>query len=143
GVGLPAMAWGQSGTTGGIAGEVRDTTGAVLSGVTVEASSPALIEKVRTVVTDDQGRYQIVELRPGRYMVTFSLGGFSTVKREGLELKTGVTLPVSAELRVGSIEETVTVSAASPVVDGPNVRTQNVLNREEREALPTGNAMRG
>ena len=74
GVVLPSMAWAQSATTGAIAGEVRDTTGAVLPGVTVEASSPALIEKVRTVVTDDQGRYQIVELRPGRYMVTFTLG---------------------------------------------------------------------
>src|SRR5207237_9790669 len=83
------------------------------------------------------------ELRPGRYMVTFSLGGFSTVKREGLELKTGVTLPVSAELRVGSIEETVTVSGASPVVDVQNVRTQNVLNREELDALPTGKSIPG
>ena len=126
GVVLPSVAWAQSATTGAIAGEARDTTGAVLPGVTVEASSPALIEKVRTVVTDDQGRYQIVELRPGPYTVTFSLAGFSTVKREGLELNTGVTLPVSAELRVGSIEETVTVSGASPVVDVQNVRTQNV-----------------
>ena len=131
GVVLPGVAWAQSATTGAIAGDVRDTTGAVLPGVTVEASSPALIEKTRTVVTDDQGRYQIVELRPGRYTVTYTLAGFSTVRRENLDLNTGVTLPVNAELRVGSLEETVTVSGASPVVDVQNVRTQNVLNREE------------
>lgn len=76
---LPSAAWAQSATTGAVAGEVRDTTGAVLPGVTVEASSPALIEKARSVVTDDQGRYQIVELRPGRYTVTFSLAGFTTI----------------------------------------------------------------
>jgi hypothetical protein len=140
---FPAPAWGQSATTGAIAGDVRDTTGAVLPGVTVEASSPALIEKSRTVVTDDQGRYQIVQLRPGPYTVTFTLAGFSTVRRENLELNTGVTLPVSAELKVGSLEETVTVSGASPVVDVQNVRTQNVLNREELDALPTGKSIPG
>ena len=140
---LPGTAWAQSATTGAIAGEVRDATGAILPGVTVEASSPALIEKTRSVITDDQGRYQIVELRPGRYEVTFTLTGFTTVRREGLELNTGVTLPVNAELRVGSIEETVTVSGASPVVDVQNVRTQNVLNREELDALPTGKSIPG
>ena len=93
---LPAAAWAQS--TGSIAGVVRDTTGAVLPGVTVEAASPALIEKVRTVVTDDQGNYKIVDLRPGTYTVTFTLPGFSTVKREGIELTTGFTATVNAEM---------------------------------------------
>ena len=108
---MPVLARAQS--SGSIAGAVKDTTGAVMPGVTVEAASPALIEKVRSAVTDDKGEYKIVDLRPGTYVVTFSLAGFSTVKREGLELNTGVTLPVSAELRVGSLEETITVSGAS------------------------------
>src|SRR5688572_13404692 len=86
---LPAVAHAQTVASGSIAGVARDSTGAVLPGVTVEAASPALIEKVRSTVTDDQGRYQIVELRPGIYLVTFSLPGFSTVKREGIELSAG------------------------------------------------------
>src|ERR671936_494395 len=86
--------------TSAIAGVVRDTSGAVLPGVTVEASSPALIEKVRTVVTDDQGQYKIVELRPGTYAVSFTLPGFRTVKRENIELTTGFTATVNADLAV-------------------------------------------
>src|SRR5690349_20400826 len=86
---VPAVAAAQSGTTGAIAGQVRDVTGAVLPGVAVEASSPVLIEKTRTVTTDEQGQYKVVDLRPGTYTVTFSLPGFSTVKRESLELNTG------------------------------------------------------
>src|ERR1700674_1468563 len=84
----------------GIAGVVRDTTGAVLPGLTVEASSPALIEKVRTVVTDAEGRYNIVDLRPGTYTVVFSLTGFNTFRREGVELATGFTATINAEIRV-------------------------------------------
>ena len=132
-----AAAWSQTASTGAIAGDVRDSTGAVLPGVTVEAASPALIEKVRTVVSDSQGQYKIVDLRPGTYSVTFTLPGFSGVKREGIELTTGFTAAVNAELRVGSVEETVTVSGASPVVDVQNVRTQNVLTRDALDALPT------
>src|SRR5580765_2347828 len=97
-----------------ITGVVTDPSGAVLPGVTVEASSPALIEKVRTVVTDGEGQYRIVDLRPGTYTVTFSLPGFSVVKREGLELTTGFVASVNITLRVGALEETVTVSGASP-----------------------------
>src|SRR5437867_170527 len=85
----PNLARAQGGTSGGIAGIVKDTSGAVMPGVTVEAASPALIEKVRTVVTDERGEYKIVDLRPGTYTVTFTLGRFATVKREGLELNTG------------------------------------------------------
>ena len=134
---VSSMASAQGTSTGAIAGEVKDATGAVLPGVTVEAASPALIEKTRSVVTDGQGRYQIIELRPGIYTVTFSLPGFSTVKREGIELASGFTANVGAELRVGSIEETITVSGATPVVDTQNTRTQNVLSRETLDSLPT------
>src|SRR5262245_34218936 len=118
---LATSAWAQTGGSGSIAGTVRDTSGAVLPGVTVEAASPALIEKVRTVVTDEQGAYRIVDLRPGTYTVSFSLAGFSTFKREGIELSAGFTAPVSAELKVGDIAESITVTGATPVVDVQNV----------------------
>src|SRR5687767_7171578 len=117
---------------------VRDATGAILPGVTVEASSPALIERVRTATTDETGQYKILELRPGTYSVQFSLPGFSSVRREGIELTTGFTASVNAELRVGAIEETVTVSGASPVVDLQNVKTQVVMTREIVDSIPTG-----
>ena len=86
-------------------------SGAVLPGVTVEAASPALIEKVRSVVTDSEGRYNIVDLRPGTYTVTFTLPSFSTFKREGIELPSGFTATVNAEMKIGALEETVTVTA--------------------------------
>ena len=122
----------------GIAGVVRDTSGGVLPGVTVEAASPALIEKVRTVVTDGEGRYNVIDLRPGTYTVTFTLLGFSTFRREGIELTAGFTAPVNAELRVGALEETITVTGAAPLVDTSNVRQHNVLSNNELLALPTG-----
>jgi hypothetical protein len=122
----------------GIAGVVRDATGAVLPGATVEAASPALIEKVRTAVTDGQGLYSIVDLRPGTYSVTVSLPGFSTVRREGIELPTGFTATVNVELRVGAVAETITVSGASPVVDTHNVSQQSVMTRDVIDAIPTG-----
>ena len=111
---LPFTALAQNLATGTITGVARDNTGAVLPGVTVEAASPSLIEKVRTVVTDGQGVYRIIELRPGTYTVTFSLGGFSTFRREGVELTTGFTATVNAQLTVGGLEETITVTGASP-----------------------------
>jgi hypothetical protein len=129
-------AWAQ--TEAGIAGVARDATGAVLPGVTVEAASPALIEKVRTVVTDDVGRYNIVDLRPGTYTVTFTLTGFSTFRREGIELTSGFTATVNAEMRVGGVEETVTVTGATPTVDVQNVRSQQVLKTETMNQLPSG-----
>jgi hypothetical protein len=138
---LPAAAWAQAAQGGSIAGTVKDATGAVLPGVTVEAASPALIEKIRTVVTDDQGNYRVVQLPPGLYSVTFNLPGFGPVKREGLELTTGFTATMNAELRVGTIAETVTVSGASPVVDTHNVQVQNVYSREALDALPTLKAL--
>lgn len=123
----------------GISGVVRDTSGLAMPGVTVEAASPALIEKVRTVTTDGEGRYSIVDLRPGTYTVTFTLTGFSTVKREGITLTSGFTATVNVSMQVGSLEETITVSGAAPVVDTTSMRKQETLNTNELEALPSGN----
>jgi hypothetical protein len=122
----------------GIAGVARDTSGAVLPGVTVEASSPALIEKVRTAVTDGEGRYNIVDLRPGTYVVTFSLAGFSTIRRQGITLPAGFTAAVNADMQVGGLEETITVSGAAPLVDTQNVRQQQSLSAELIDTLPSG-----
>ena len=133
---VPSLAWAQQ--SSGIAGVVRDTSGAVLPGVTVEASSPALIEKVRSAVTDGEGRYNIVDLRPGTYVVTFSLTGFNTLRRDGIALTAGFTATVSADMQVGALEETVTVTGAAPLVDTQNVRQQKVVSAELLAALPTG-----
>ena len=133
---LPCLAAAQ--TAGGITGVARDTSGAVLPGVTVEAASPALIEKVRMAVTDGQGQFTIIDLRPGTYSVTFTLPGFATYKREGIELSVGFTATANAEMKVGTLEETVTITGASPVVDIRNVRAQQVLKAEVLDVLPTG-----
>src|SRR5438093_2578283 len=120
---LPVAAWAQTTEGASIAGVVRDTSGAVMPGVTVEAVSPALIEKVRSVVTDERGLYRIVDLRPGTYTVTFSLPGFSTFKRDSVELTTSFAATINAEMKVGQVEDTVTVLGQSPVVYSLNVRT--------------------
>src|SRR4051812_15184560 len=133
---LPGSARAQSAAS--IVGAARDATGAVLPGVTVEASSPELIEKVKTAVTDERGLYQIVDLRPGVYTVTFSLTGFSTVRREGLELAANFTATVNAEMRIGTLEETITVSGASPVVDVSSPSKAQALPREVLDSIPTG-----
>ena len=130
---VPGFAAAQS----AISGLVTDTTHAVLPGVSVEASSPALIEKVRTAVTDADGRYTIVDLRPGVYSVTFALQGFNMVKREGVEVAANVSVPLNAELRVGALEETIIVSGVTPVVDVQQAGRRQVLNRELLETLPT------
>src|SRR5712691_2151513 len=103
-------------------GVVRDPSGGVLPGATVEAASPVLIERVRSVVTDEQGRYTIVDLRPGTYKLTFTLLGFTTFVRDGVELPSNVTVPINVELRVGTIEETITVSGETPLVDVQNAQ---------------------
>ncbi len=121
-----------------IAGVVKDTTGAVLPGVTVEATSPALIEKVRSVVTDGNGVFRIVDLRPGTYDVTFSLAGFNTVKRQGVTLNAGFTAAINADLKVGALEETITVTGSTPLVDTQNVRQQKSATAEVLQSLPTG-----
>lgn len=131
---LPAAALAQAPSS--IDGLVTDATGAVLPGVTVEAASPALIEQSRAVVTDSQGRYSIIDLRPGDYTVTFTLIGFNTVVREGVQLSSGFTATINAELAVGSLEETVTVTGESPVVDVQNTRAQQVLTSEVIDTIP-------
>ena len=135
--GLPAAAQAQS----AIAGVVKDTSGAILPGVTVEASSDVLIEKTRSVITDGEGAYRIVDLRPGTYSVTFTLPGFQTFKRDALDLPANFTATINADMKVGALEESVTVSGASPVVDtSSNVKSQ-VLNREVLDAVPTGRSV--
>jgi hypothetical protein len=114
-----------------------------MPGVTVEVSSPALIEKVRTATTDSAGLYRITELRPGTYTVTFTLTGFTTVKREGIILQGTFDAQVNADLRVGALEETITVSGASPVVDTQNTLTQTVLTKEQIEVLPGSRTLKG
>jgi hypothetical protein len=127
----PALASAQS-----LAGAVRDSSGAVLPGVTVEASSPALITKVRTSVTDDSGQYRIPDLPPGTYTITFSLTGFSTVVREGVELTGGGVMTIGADMRVGSVSESITVTGESPVVDIQTARQQQVISGDVVRALP-------
>ena len=131
---LPAVARAQ----GSITGVVRDTSGAVLPGVTVEAASPALIEKVRAVVSDGNGQYRIVDLRPGTYSLTFTLVGFSSVKRDGLELTGSFSATVNAELRVGAVTETITVTGEAPIVDVQNNTQERVFQKEVIDAIPAG-----
>ena len=131
----PLVASAQTGTLSGV---VRDDTGAVLPGVTVEAASPALIEGIRTAITDGQGIYRIVDLRLGDYGVTFILDGFSTFVREGVVLSAGVTATVNAEMAVGTVEETITVTGESPIVDVQNATQQRTITRAAMDELPTG-----
>ncbi len=130
---LPTVARAQS----TIAGVVRDTSGAVMPGVTVEASSEVLIEKSRSAVSDGEGRYAIVDLRPGTYDISFSLPGFNTYKREAVIVPSNVTVPINAEMKVGALEETVTVSGASPVVDVQNTAKVQVITRELMDTIPS------
>ena len=136
-VGLPAMTSAQGQTSGTIAGVVRDTTGGVLPGVTAEASSPALIERVRVGVTDNDGQYRVVGLSPGVYTVTFTLPGFVTLQRQGIELSVGFTATVNAELTVGGVEESLTVSGQAPLVDTRSASRQTAFTRQDMDELPT------
>lgn len=136
---FPATAFAQSALTG----LVKDASGAVLPGVTVEAASDVLIERARTAVTDGQGLYRIVDLRPGVYTVTFTLPGFNSFRRQGLELPADFTMTVNADMRVGAIEETVTVSGESPTVDVQSTSRVQVLSREVLDAIPTGRTLQG
>ena len=130
----PAAAYAQA----SIVGTVKDSSGAILPGVTVEAASPALIEKVRSAVTDGTGQSRIENLRPGVFTVTFTLPGFSVVRREGIELTGSFVATVNGDLRVGSVEETITVTGETPVVDVQSTLRQRVLTQEVLEALPAG-----
>jgi hypothetical protein len=120
-----------------LTGVVRDASGAVLPGVTVEAASPALIEGVRSAVTDGSGRFVIEQLRPGDYVITFTLTGFATVRRDGVQLSGTSITTVNADMRVGSLEETITVSGEAPTVDVQSTVRQRVLDREVLEVLPS------
>src|SRR5580658_10139271 len=131
---VPATARAQS----AVGGVVRDPSGAILPGVTVEAASPALIEKVRSVVTDGTGQYRIVDLRPGTYVVTFTLTGFVPVRREGIELAGSFTATVDADLKVGSVAETVIVTGESPIVDVQSAAQQRVMSKDVIDAIPVG-----
>jgi hypothetical protein len=136
---IPARAGAQS----ALAGAIKDSTGAVLPGVTVEASSPALIEKSRTVVSDEHGEFKVVDLQPGVYTVMFSLGGFTSVRREGLELPADFTMTLNIEMKVGSVEETLTVSGDAPVVDVQSTQKAEILPRDVLDAVPTGRTVQG
>jgi hypothetical protein len=131
---VPAAAFAQASITG----VVKDTSGAVLPGATVEASSPALIEKVRSVTTDTSGQYRIVDLRPGVYAVTFTLTGFSTVKREGIELVGTFVATVNGELTVGNVAETITVTGEAPTVDVQSTNAQRALTKDVLDSIPAG-----
>ncbi|HJZ71061.1 MAG TPA: carboxypeptidase-like regulatory domain-containing protein, partial [Vicinamibacterales bacterium] len=132
----PAAAFAQATITG----TVKDTSGAVLPGATVEAASPALIEKVRSATTDSAGLYRIVDLRPGTYTLTVSLPGFATIVRDGIEVTGSATLTIPFDLKVGAVQETVTVTGASPVVDVQNTRRETVINASSIETLPATRA---
>ena len=124
-----------------MAGVVKDASGAVLPGVTVEASSPVLIEKVRTTVSDSEGRYQLAELRAGTYSVTFTLPGFTTYKREGFQLAPNFAATINADLKVGELAETIVVSGQTPLVDTRSVSKSQVISQETLSALPTAKSV--
>src|SRR5262245_58838015 len=130
---LPSSAWAQA----SIAGSTRDTSGAALPGVTVEATSPALIEKVRTTVSDERGLFRIVNLPPGTYSVTFALQGFNQVKRDGIELTGSFTAQIDADMKVGGVTETITVTGASPIVDVQSIRRQTTISSDVLTSIPT------
>jgi hypothetical protein len=136
---LPGAAWAQSAITG----VVKDTSGAVLPGVTVEASSDVLIERVKSAVTDGSGVYRITDLRPGVYSVTFTLPGFQTLRRDNLQLPAEFTMTINGDLRVGGLEETITVSGDAPTVDVTTAVHTQVLNRDAIDAIPTGRTIQG
>src|SRR5205809_3468857 len=129
---LPTSAFAQ--TT--LSGVVRDSSGGVLPGVTVEASSPVLIEKVRSAITDGSGQYQIVDLRPGTYAVAFSLSGFATAKRDGVEVTGSGVITINIDMRVGNVAETVDVRGETPVVDIQSTRRQSVIVNQIINELP-------
>jgi hypothetical protein len=133
----PGMAAAQSQFTG----LVTDESGAALPGVTVEATSPVLIERVRTAVTDGTGRYMIVDLRPGTYKLTYTLTGFSTAIRDVVELPTNFVATINVEMKVGTLEESITVSGQTPVVDVQQAARTVVLGRDLIDALPTTRAI--
>src|SRR5499433_3848508 len=136
---VPAVAFAQASITG----VVKDASGAVLPCVTVEAASPALIEKTRSAITDGTGTYRIVDLRPGSYSVTFTLTGFSTVKRDGVELTGSFNATINADLKVGALEETITVTGETPIVDTQSVRRQVTVSNDVISNMPAARSYAG
>src|SRR5947199_1898767 len=124
-----------------LTGTVRDPSGAVLPGVTVEAASPALIERTRSGTTDGTGQYRIIDLRPGTYDLTFTLPGFTTVRRANIELSGTQTVTLPIEMRVGGIAETITVTGETPLVDVQNAKREVVMNKDTIQALPVARAV--
>src|SRR6185436_10651286 len=129
---LPGAAWAQS----ALAGTVKDASGAVLPGVTVEASSPVLIEKTRSATTDSAGQYRIESLQPGPYTVTFTLAGFSTLKRDDVIVSGTGVVTINAEMKVGGVSETITVTGATPIVDVASTTRSLTLDNETMRNLP-------
>ncbi len=140
-VGLMIAVAASAQTLGTIAGVVKDASGGVLPGVTVEVASPALIEKTRTAVTDAAGQYAIVSLPVGTYDVTFTLTGFSSVKRSGIDVLANFTAPVNAELKVGAVAETITVTGESPLIDVQGTITNRAVTPDLIKAIPNGGTM--
>ena len=136
---VPTAAYPQASITG----VIKDTSGAVLPGVTVEAASPALIEKVRSAASDGTGQYRIVDLRPGTYSVTFTLPGFSTVKRDEIELTGSFTATVNADMKIGTVQETITVTGETPIVDVQSAKRQQVVSGDVLTAIPAARAANG
>ena len=136
---LPSLVAAQASITG----VVRDESGAVLPGVSVEAESPALLERVRTAVTDGTGQFRIEALSPGAYTVTFSLPGFSSLRREGIELNGTFIATVNADMAVGVLEQTVTVSGEAPIIDVQGTTRQSVLEHEIVDVIPAGRGPTG
>jgi hypothetical protein len=131
---MPAVVFAQASITG----VVKDSSGAVLPGVTVEAASPALIEKSRSTVTDGSGQYQIIQLAPGTYTISFTLAGFNTYKRDQVELSGSFVATINAEMKVGALSETITVTGETPLVDIKSANVQQVVTKEVVDAVPTG-----
>src|SRR5262245_56178516 len=129
---MPSLAHAQSSITG----TIRDASGAVLPGVTVEAASPVLIEKVRSTTTDGSGGYRLTELLPGTYSLTFTLPGFATVKRDGVEVTGSGVMTINQDLKVGDLQETITVTGETPIVDVQSTRRQQVIDDSTINALP-------
>ena len=138
-----ASAFAQGGgasSTGTIQGRVADAQGAVLPGVTVTATSPALIQP-QTTVTSETGNYRFPAVPPGLYSISFELAGFNTLKRDGIQITLGFTAQVNVELALATLQETVTVSGASPVIDTSTTRVQQNFKMEQLQSIPNGRDM--
>jgi hypothetical protein len=140
---VPAVVRAQEATRASVTGTVKDSSGAVLPGVTVEVASPVLIEKTRAAVSDGTGQYRIIDLPPGAYTVTFTLTGFQTIRREGIELTGSLIATVNADMKVGAVEETITVSGETPIVDVQSTRRQTTLSGETVNQIPTARSYAG